>query len=117
MEQLPDSQLVTVGDLNTALMQMRNGDFDVLAVAKGNGDAMIANNPDVIPAGFNFVVDEKYTGNVIMLQKGADALTDAVNAILAQAEAEGNYVTWYEIAKNTAGIDVSYDDEGNAITE
>ena len=33
------------------------------------------------------------------------------------AKAEPNYETWYNDAKSTAGIDVSYDDEGNAITE
>ena len=60
-------------------------------------------------------MDEKYTGNVILLQKGNDALTEAVNNILSKAEQY--YDKWYEDAKATAGIDVSYDDEGNAITE
>ena len=114
-EQLPGAELVTIGDLGTALLQLQNGDFDCLAVAAGNGEAIIASNPGVIKSGFNFVVDEKYTGNVILLQKGDDALTEEVNKILA--EAEQYYVEWYEEAKNTAGIDVSYDDEGNEITE
>jgi len=114
-EQLPESELVIVSDLTTAIMQLRNGDFEVLAVAKGNGDAMIANNPDLAYSGFNFVVDEKYTGNVIMLQKGNDALTAAVNELLAKAEAAGNYETWYAEAKATAGIQVAFDDEGNEV--
>jgi polar amino acid transport system substrate-binding protein len=114
-EQLPDNELILFTDLGTAVLQLKNGDFDCIAVAKGNGDAIIASNPEIAHSGFNFVVDEKYTGNVILLQKGNDALTELVNNILAKAEP--NYETWYNDAKSTAGIDVSYDDDGNAITE
>ena len=114
-EQLPDSELVIFTDIGTGVLQLKNGDFDCIAVAAGNGDAIIASNPEIAMSGFKFVVDEKYTGNVILLQKGADALTEAVNNILAKAEMY--YDTWYADAKSTAGIDVSYDDEGNVITD
>ena len=114
-EQLPDSELILFTDLGTAVMQLKNGDFDCIAVADGNGEAIIAANPDIVKSGFNFFVDEKLTGNVILLQKGADALTAKVNEILAIAEQY--YETWYADAKATAGIDLSYDDEGNAITD
>lgn len=114
-EQLPDSELVLFTDLGTAVLQLKNGDFDCIAVADGNADAIIASNPEIAKSGFNFVVDEKYTGNVILMQKGADELTAAVNEILKTASA--HYDAWYTDAKSIAGIDVSYDDEGNAITE
>ena len=114
-EQLPDSELVIFTDIGTGVLQLKNGDFDCIAVAAGNGDAIIASNPEIAMSGFKFVVDEKYTGNVILLQKGADALTEAVNNILSKAEQY--YEKWYNDAKSTAGIDVSYDDEGNVITE
>ena len=114
-EQLTESEIVVVSDLTTALMQLRNGDFEALAVAKGNGEAMIANNPDIIESGFYFDVDEKYTGNVIMLQKGNDDLTEAVNELLAESESLWN--DWYNEAKSIAGVEVSFDDEGNEITE
>lgn len=114
-EQLPDSKLVLFTDLGTAVLQLKNGDFDCIAVADGNGEAIIASNPEIAKSGFNFVVDEKYTGNVILMQKGADELTAAVNEILKTASE--HYDEWYTEAKSIAGIDVSYDDEGNAITE
>lgn len=113
-EQLPDNELILFTDLGTAVLQLKNGDFDCIAVAKGNGDAIIASNPEIAKSGFNFVVDEKYTGNVIMLQKGADALTEAVNKALD--ESKQYWDTWYEDAKSISGIDQSYDDQGNAIT-
>jgi len=115
LEQLPDSELVIFTDIGTGVLQLKNGDFDCIAVAAGNGDAIIASNPEIAMSGFKFFVDEKYTGNVILLQKGNDAMTEAVNNILSKAEQY--YDKWYEDAKSTAGIDVSYDDEGNAITE
>ena len=113
--QLPESELVLFTDLFTAVLQLKNGDFDCIAVADGNADAIIAANPDLMKSGFNFFVDEKETGNVILLQKGNDVLTERVNNILAKAQMY--YETWYNDAKSTAGIDVSFDDEGNMITE
>ncbi len=112
-EQLPDNELGLFTDLGTAVLQLKNGDFDCLAVAKGNGDAIIASNPDVAMSGFFYDVDEKYTGNVILLQKGNDAMTEAVNEALASSTELWD--TWYEEAKATSGIEASYDDEGNAV--
>lgn len=114
-EQLPDCEVVLFTDLGTAVLQLKNGDFDCIAVADGNGDSIIASNPEITKSGFNFVVDEKYTGNVVLLQKGADALTEAVNAALATSKDQWD--SWYNDAKSIAGIDQSYDDDGNAITD
>lgn len=112
-EQLPDNELVLFTDLGTAVLQLKNGDFDCIAVAKGNGDAIIASNPEIAQSGFFFEVDEKYTGNVVLLQKGNDAMTEAVNEALDASKDEWN--TWYEEAKAISGIESSYDDEGNAV--
>ena len=112
-EQLPDNELVLFTDLGTAVLQLKNGDFDCIAVAKGNGDAIIASNPDVAQSGFFFEVDEKYTGNVVLLQKGNDAMTEAVNEALDASKDEWD--AWYEEAKAISGIEASYDDEGNAV--
>ena len=103
-EQLTDSELVLFTDLGTGVLQLKNGDFDCIAVAKGNGDSIIANNPEIAMSGFKFVVDEKYTGNVILLQKGADALTEAVNAALTELAQDG---TLAEIASKWFSQDMT----------
>ena len=112
-EQLPDTELVLFTDLGTGVLQLKNGDFDCIAVANGNADAIIASNPEIAKAGFDFVVDEKYTGNVILLQKGNDALTEAVNAALDSSKDQWD--TWYAAAKALAvnGVEQSFDDNGN----
>lgn len=117
--QLPeDCEIVEVGDLTTAFLQLKNGDFDALALATGNAEVFIANNPnDVAMSGFIFEVDPKYTANVILLNKDSDDLLAKVNEILAKAYENGYYDVWYEealaLAEGENAADISYDDEGN----
>lgn len=114
-EQLPDSQHIPFENLDDAVEQLINGEYDCIAVADGNADAIIAAHPEIIKSGFRFVITEKQTGNLILLQKGNDELTQLVNNILKKAEMY--YETWYADARATAGIETSYDDEGNPITD
>ncbi len=117
-EQLPDTVVIKeFSDIGTAVEALRNGNIDALAVANGNGKAIIANNDGLAFTGFDFEVDESAENNVIMLKKGNDALTKQVNEILAKAYAAGLYGQWYAEAEKLAGIEtaaeVGYDDEGN----
>ena len=116
-EQLPDNELVVYTDINTGVLQLKKGDFQVMAVATGNADALIASNPDLALAGFNFDVSEEESNNLILLKKGADELTEKVNEILAKAYAAGKYGEWYAKAEELAGIgeEISYDEFGNVI--
>ena len=113
--QLSDSELVQFDNLDDAVAQLLNGELDCLAVADGNADAIIAAHPEIMKSGFRFEVTEKQTGNLILLQKGNDELTELVNNILKKAEMY--YETWYADARATAGIETSYDDDGNPITD
>ena len=114
-QQLPDSELTLFTSLDEAVQQLLTGEYDCLAVADGNADAIIAAHPEIVKSGFEFVVTEKQIGNLILLQKGNDELTELVNNVLFKAKMY--YETWYADARSTAGIETSYDDEGNPITE
>lgn len=116
--QLPeDCSIEIFTDIGTAVEALRNGMIDALAVAEGNGEAIIATNDQIAMTGFEFEVSEEAENNVIMLKKGNDELTKAVNEVLAKAYAAGYYGQWYADAKVLAGIDtaseVGYDDAGN----
>ena len=111
-EQLTESKLSLFTDLGNGVLQLKAGDFDCIAVANGNADAIIASNPEIAKSGFEFEVDEKYTGNVVMAKKGADDLIEAVNKVLA--DSKDQWDTWYAEAKAISGIEQSYDDNGNA---
>ena len=113
--QLPDSEALVFTNLDDAVQQLKNGEFDCIAVADGNADAIIASHPEIIKSGFRFVVTEKQVGNIILLPKGNDEMTETVNNILKKAEMY--YETWYADARATAGIETSFDDDGNKITD
>ena len=70
---------------------------------------------------FIFDIKAEYANNLILMQKGNDELTEQVNAILAKAYAAGLYGEWYAEAEKLAGVEtageVSFDDNGNEITE
>ena len=115
VNQLSDSELIQFTNLDDAVLQLLNGEFDCIAVADGNADAIIAAHPEIMKSGFQFEITEKQIGNIILLPKGSDELTELVNNILKKAEMY--YETWYADARATAGIETSYDDEGNPITD
>lgn len=121
--QLPeDCEIVEVGDLTTAFLQLQNGDFDAIAVAMGQAQVFIANNEETTAlSGFNFEVDPKSVGNVVLLPKGADELTAQINELLAKAQADGLYEKWYNEALELSGVEtaqeVSYDDNGSVASE
>ena len=116
-EQLPENELMVFTDINTGVLQLKKGDFQIMAVATGNADAIIAANPDLALAGFEFDVSEEESNNLILLKKGNDELTAEVNKILAKALEAGKYGEWYAAAEELAGIgqEISYDENGNPI--
>lgn len=110
---------VAFTDITQAVDQLRQGAFDAIALAEGNADAIIAANPDLCKSGFCFELTEELRDNLILLKKGNDELTEAVNTLLASAEEAGYYARWYAEALEMAGIgvEVHYDDQGHIATE
>ena len=117
--QLPGAQVKQFTDLGTAVIALTEGKIDALAVAHGNGEAIMANNEGVGFAGFDFEVDDEQSNNVILMSKDSNALLSLINEALAKAYAAGYYDTWYTAAKVMAGTDtahmVVYDEEGNVV--
>ncbi len=116
------AEIVKMENLNDLLTALLNGQIDALAVAKGNGDAFISQKPDDVDfSGFEFVIDEKYKNNVILLNKNDTEMLTKVNTVLAKAMAAKVYDDWYDACVIYAGIstldELGYDDEGNKITE
>ncbi|MBQ5953367.1 MAG: transporter substrate-binding domain-containing protein [Lachnospiraceae bacterium] len=109
-------------DIGAAVEALKSGKVDAVAVAKGNGDAIIANAPnDIAFSGFEFDVDPIYENNVCLIQKGNTALLEKVNAALAKAKEAGYYKVWYEASQIYSSIktadELGYDENGVKITE
>lgn len=114
------AELMVYKSIDDAVLALQTGKIDALAVAHGNGEAIISNNPDIAFTGYDFEVDPKYENNVILLNKNSAELLVKVNAALGKALAANYYDGWYEDAKALAGIstaaEVSYNDDGTAPT-
>ena len=114
------AEMVTYKSIDDAVLALQTGKIDALAVAHGNGEAIISNNPDIAFTGYDFEVDPKYENNVILLNKNSTELLAKVNVALGKALAANYYDGWYEDAKALAGIstaaEVSYNDDGTAPT-
>lgn len=112
--QIPDANAVTIGDLSVGVMELQSGNIEALAVAHGNGEQIIANNPGLVFCDWEFAVDDAYSANVIMITKGETELLDAVNAALKKAYDNGYYGPWYDealaIAEKESAIEVSVED-------
>ena len=112
------AEMVVYKSIDDAVLALQTGKIDALAVAHGNGEAIISNNPDIAFTGYDFEVDPKYENNVCLLNKNSTELLQKVNAALAKALAAGVYDGWYNDAKALAGIstasEVSYNDDGTA---
>ena len=97
-EQLADANPVTIGDITVGVMELTSGNIEALAVATGNAEAIIVNNPGLVVCDWQFDVAAEYEANVIMIGKGETELLDFVNACLAKAYDAGYYGEWYEAA-------------------
>lgn len=112
-EQMPNAQIIYFSDLNTGIMQLRNGDFDIMGVDGTNASAIIQANPDIVKTGVVFDYDSD--GTVALIQKGNDAMAEAINSVLPKAEE--HYADWLAQAKELANIGVEeiLDDDGNVV--
>ena len=97
-EQLADANPIAIGDITVGVMELKSGNIEALAVAKGNADMIIDANPDLMICEFQFEVKAEYEANVILITKGETELLEAVNAALAKAYEAGLYGTWYDEA-------------------
>lgn len=113
-EQLPNAEIVYYSDLNTGIMQLRAGDFDIMSVDTTNGKTMIASNPDLAFTGHFF--DYSADGTVALIQKGNDAMAAAINEVLPKAKE--HYAEWVAEAYALAdiGVEEILDDQGNVVT-
>ena len=97
-DQLAESNAIPIGDITVGVMELKSGNIEALAVAKGNAEMIIDANPELVICDWQFEVKEEYEAYVIIVTKGETELLAAINEALAKAEAEGLYAKWYDEA-------------------
>lgn len=110
--QLPDAKPYPIGELGVGVMELQSGNISALCAAEANALQIIANNPDLAIAPWQFeFLDE---GNVILIHKGNTALLETVNEALANAYENKLYGGWYEealiLAESESAINQTIED-------
>ncbi|MDL2318661.1 transporter substrate-binding domain-containing protein [Eubacteriales bacterium OttesenSCG-928-A19] len=96
-EQLPGAQAEMITNLNDAVMMLITGKVDAVGVAGGNGKAYMNNYDEIEMAAFYY--DFSAEGTSVAAPKGETELIEAINEIIAKAEAEeGMMQGWYDDA-------------------
>lgn len=112
--QLPDANPITIGTIDTGVLELKSGNIEALAVAEGNAKMICLNNEDLVVCDWQFEVSEEAENNLIIITKGETELLDKVNEILKKAYDAGYYAQWYEdavaLGESEAAMEVTIDD-------
>lgn len=101
---LPNSVEYIVGDTNTGILELANGNIDGLCVAKGTAETVMANNPGQFEESeWKFPANEE--GDLVLMPKGEVYLRNAVNAILEESRV--HWEEWYDEAMLLSNSDVA----------
>lgn len=110
-------QLLEFENIADGVNALIAGEIDAMAVATLNGKAYISSNGELAWGGLDLHNETDGGQYLILMQKGNDALTAKVNAILKDASAY--YKDWYDICGQISGLSsakiVTYDDQGNVV--
>lgn len=112
--QLPDANPITIGTIDTGVLELKSGNIEALAVAEGNAKIICLNNEDLVVCDWQFEVSEEAENNLILITKGETELLEKVNEILKKAYDAGYYAQWYEdavaLGESAAAMEVTIDD-------
>ena len=87
MEQIEGAEVKGLGKMADLILQLKNGNVDAVIAELPVGTAYANNNDDLMVA--DITLETGDSGSAIAMQKGSDALVEAINATLDRLMAEG----------------------------
>ena len=99
-QQLPDANEEVVTNLNDGIMMLITGRVDAVVCAMETAEQYTENYPDITAS--EFVLDYENDGSRVVVQKGEDALLEAINEIIAEVNEAGLYQEWLDEATELA---------------
>lgn len=87
MEQIEGAEVKGLGKMADLILQLKNGNVDAVVAELPVGTAYASNNEDIMVA--DITLDSGDSGSAIAIQKGNEALVEAVNATLDKLMSEG----------------------------
>lgn len=98
-DQLPDTKVQYITQLNDAIELLNNGTVDAVATAYGNGQEFVKQKDGLyIGTELLFTLNANYTGNRIGIPKGETALLYRTNDIIKEIKENHLYEEWYQSA-------------------
>lgn len=102
------TNLELVSTLDQAILGLASGKCDAVALDNDTAKQYVAESDGqfiLTEVMFDLSLYGDFEGNVGLIKKGETSLADAVNAIIQVVKDNNYYYTWYEAAKEQAGIE------------
>lgn len=100
-EQLPNSNVRLVTSLDDAVMELKAGKTDAVAISCASGETFLKNNTGIKISDVKFN-SENEQGIMAIMTKGEPELLNAVNEILDEVVESGQYQVWMDDAAELA---------------
>ena len=100
MDQIPNATIVPIKSLNDAIVMLKEGKLNAIAIASGSAELAIKNNTDLVYSDHTFNVAD--SGLLVGVKKGETELLDEINKIIAKVVEQGLYQQWMVDAKELA---------------
>ncbi len=93
-EQIKDGQVVALGKVPDALLELKHGKVDAVAVQNIVGGQYLVTNDDLAATNVYF---DKYTGgSAVAVPKGSDDVVAVINEVIKENQANGNIDKWVD---------------------
>lgn len=100
-EQLPGATKQMVASLNDAILQLKTGKVDAVAISCASGETVVSSNSDLVLSDINFEINPD-DGTMVIVPKNSPELLEEVNKIIEEVKEQGLYQKWFEEAKEQA---------------
>ncbi len=93
-EQIKDAQVVALAKVPDALLELKHGKVDAVAVQNIVGGQYLVTNDDL--AGTNVYFDKYSGGSAVAVPKGSDDVVAVINEVIKENQANGNIDKWVD---------------------
>ena len=99
-DQIPNAKIVPIKSLNDAIVMLKEGKLNAIAIASGSAELAVKNNTDLVYSDHTFNVAD--SGLLVGVKKGETELLEEINKIIAKVVEQGLYQQWMVDAKQLA---------------
>lgn len=96
-DQIPNAEHRLVTKLDDAILELKAGRTDAVAVSCASGESVLANNPEIKLSDVHFEVNDEL-GTMVIMPQGEPELLEKINTAVHEVR-DGLYTSWLDDAK------------------